>query len=65
MLEPTYACIPVLNDVDLLQAIPAQLKNKTVAQVIATLLTPPVGALIVAMFSTFGLLFANSHLRRS
>ena len=65
MLEPAYTCLPILNDVDLSQAIPAQLKNKTVAQVIATFFVPPVGALIAAMVSTFGLLLANFHLQRS
>lgn len=37
------------------QAIPELLKNKTTAQVIATFFTPPVGALIAAMVSTFGM----------
>jgi len=40
--------------------IPNQLKNKTTTQVIATFFTPPVGALIAAMVSTFGIyLFAS------
>lgn len=37
-----------------LQNIPNELKNKTTAQVILTFFTPPVGALIAAMVSTFG-----------
>ena len=64
MLELVYVCLPILNDIDLFQAIPAQLKNKTVGQVILTFFVPPVGALIAAMVSTFGLLFAKFHLRR-
>jgi len=40
--------------------IPNELKNKTTGQVIATFFTPPVGALIAAMVSTFGIyLFAS------
>ncbi|KAF9247266.1 glycosyltransferase family 2 protein [Melanogaster broomeanus] len=34
--------------------IPDELKNKTVGQVILTFFTPPVGALIAAMVSTYG-----------
>jgi hypothetical protein len=36
------------------QNIPNELKNKTSAEVIKTFFTPPVGALIAAMVSTFG-----------
>jgi chitin synthase len=44
--------------------IPNELKNKTTAQVILTFFTPPVGALIAAMVSTFGIYFAASFLYR-
>lgn len=44
------------------QNIPNELKNKTTAQVILTFFTPPVGALIAAMVSTFGIYFAASFL---
>ncbi|KAG2056473.1 glycosyltransferase family 2 protein [Suillus hirtellus] len=44
--------------------IPSQLKNKTVAQVIITFFTPPVGPLIVAMVSTFGIYLIASILYR-
>ncbi|KAG6854753.1 Chitin synthase, class 1 [Blastosporella zonata] len=45
-------------------AIPALLKNKTTAQVIATFFVPPVGALMAAMISTFGIYFMASFLYR-
>jgi chitin synthase len=45
-----------------LQNIPNQLKNKTQAQVILTFFTPPVGALIAAAVSTFGIYFIASFL---
>ncbi|KAF8076343.1 glycosyltransferase family 2 protein [Lyophyllum atratum] len=45
-------------------AIPALLKNKTTAQIIATFFVPPVGALIAAMVSTFGIYFVASFLYR-
>lgn len=35
--------------------IPESLKNKTQAQVIASFFTPPIGALIAAAISTFGI----------
>lgn len=42
------------------QNIPNELKSKTTAQVILTFFKPPVGALIAAMVSTFGIyLFAS------
>ena len=42
------------------QNIPNELKNKTVGQVFLTLIEPPVGALIAALVSTFGIyLFAS------
>jgi len=44
--------------------IPNELKNKTTAQVIATFFEPPVGALIAAMVSTFGIYMAASLLYR-
>lgn len=44
------------------QNIPNELKNKTTAQVILTFFTPPVGALIAAMVSTFGIYFTASFL---
>jgi len=41
-------------------SIPNDLKNKTTGQVIASFFTPPVGTLIAAMVSTFGIyLFAS------
>ncbi|KAH0587521.1 Chitin synthase, class 1 [Termitomyces sp. 'cryptogamus'] len=45
-------------------AIPDQLKNKTTSQVIATFFEPPVGALMAAMISTFGIYFIASFLYR-
>ncbi|CAK5275677.1 unnamed protein product [Mycena citricolor] len=45
-------------------AIPKELQNKTSAQVIATFFKPPVGALIAAMVSTFGIYCAASFLYR-
>ncbi|KIJ70012.1 glycosyltransferase family 2 protein [Hydnomerulius pinastri MD-312] len=44
--------------------IPSELKNKTATQVILTFFTPPVGALIAAMVSTFGIYFFASFLYR-
>ncbi|THH15206.1 hypothetical protein EW146_g5227 [Bondarzewia mesenterica] len=44
--------------------IPSQLAHKTTAQVIATFFTPPVGALIAAMVSTFGIYLFASFLYR-
>jgi len=44
--------------------IPNELKNKTTTQIILTFLTPPVGALIAAMISTFGIYFIASILYR-
>ncbi|KAJ6614281.1 glycosyltransferase family 2 protein [Mycena sp. CBHHK59/15] len=44
--------------------IPSELANKTTSQVIATFIKPPVGALIVAMVSTFGIYFIASFLYR-
>lgn len=44
--------------------IPSELKNKTIPQVILTFLTPPVGALIAAMVSTFGIYLIASLLYR-
>jgi chitin synthase len=42
--------------------IPNQLKNKTTSQVILTFFEPPVGALIAACISTFGIYFFASFL---
>lgn len=42
--------------------IPNELKNKTTFEVIKTFFTPPVGALIAAMISTFGIYFVASFL---
>ena len=42
--------------------IPNQLKNKTTSQVILTFFEPPVGALIAASISTFGIYFFASFL---
>ena len=40
--------------------LPNDLKDKTTSQIMATFFTPPVGALIAAMVSTFGIhLFAS------
>ncbi|KAJ7179148.1 glycosyltransferase family 2 protein [Mycena filopes] len=44
--------------------IPNELANKTTSQVIATFFKPPVGALIAAMVSTFGIYFIASFLYR-
>jgi len=44
--------------------IPHELANKTSSQVIATFFKPPVGALIAAMVSTFGIYFIASFLYR-
>ncbi|KAK7061690.1 chitin synthase [Favolaschia claudopus] len=44
--------------------IPKELANKTTSEVIATFFKPPVGALIAAMVSTFGIYFAASFLYR-
>ncbi|KAJ7904483.1 glycosyltransferase family 2 protein [Mycena olivaceomarginata] len=44
--------------------IPHELANKTTSQVIATFFKPPVGALIAAMVSTFGIYFIASFLYR-
>ncbi|KAH7916086.1 glycosyltransferase family 2 protein [Hygrophoropsis aurantiaca] len=44
--------------------IPNELKNKTAGEVILTFFTPPVGALIAAMVSTFGIYFFASFLYR-
>ena len=45
--------------------IPDDLKNKTTSQVIATFFEPPVGALIAASISTFGIYFFASFLHVS
>lgn len=42
------------HSITFLQAIPSELQSKTTVQVILTFFTPPVGALIAAMVSTFG-----------
>ncbi|KAJ6515926.1 glycosyltransferase family 2 protein [Mycena sanguinolenta] len=44
--------------------IPSELAHKTTSQVIATFFKPPVGALIAAMVSTFGIYFIASFLYR-
>lgn len=44
--------------------IPSELKNKTTVQVIETFFTPPVGALIAAMVSTYGIYLFASFLYR-
>ncbi|KAI6151952.1 glycosyltransferase family 2 protein [Pisolithus tinctorius] len=44
--------------------IPSELQNKTTTEVILTFFTPPVGALIAAMVSTFGIYFIASFLYR-
>ena len=38
-----------------LQSIPDKLKDKTTSQVIASFFEPPIGALIAAIVSTFGI----------
>ncbi|KAG6888816.1 hypothetical protein C0992_007430 [Termitomyces sp. T32_za158] len=43
-------------------AIPDMLKNKSTSEVIATFFRPPVGALLAAMISTFGIYFIASFL---
>ena len=45
-------------------AIPDELKNKTTSQIIATFFTPPVGSLVAAMVSTFGIYLVASILYR-
>ncbi|KZV76117.1 glycosyltransferase family 2 protein [Peniophora sp. CONT] len=45
-------------------AIPDELKNKTTSQIIATFFTPPVGSLVAAMVSTFGIYLIASLLYR-
>jgi len=44
--------------------IPKELANKSTSEVIATFFKPPVGALIAAMISTFGIYFIASFLYR-
>ncbi|KAL5508261.1 CHS1_1 [Sanghuangporus vaninii] len=44
--------------------IPNELKNKSVGQVVLSLIEPPVGALIAAMVSTFGIYLFASFLYR-
>ncbi|KAJ7507757.1 glycosyltransferase family 2 protein [Mycena galericulata] len=44
--------------------IPSELANKTTSEVIGTFFKPPVGALIAAMVSTFGIYFIASFLYR-
>jgi len=44
------------------QDIPNQLKDKTSSEVIASFFTPPIGALIAAMVSTFGIYLVASLL---
>jgi len=44
--------------------IPSQLHNKTTGEIIATFFTPPVGSLVAAMVSTFGIYFFASFLYR-
>jgi chitin synthase len=43
-------------------SIPSQLANKTTSQIILSFFEPPVGALIAAMVSTFGIYFTASFL---
>jgi len=45
-------------------AIPGMLKNKTTSQIILTFFEPPVGALVAAMVSTFGIYLFASFLYR-
>ncbi|KAG2118792.1 glycosyltransferase family 2 protein [Suillus discolor] len=45
-------------------SIPSQLKSKTVSEVVVTFFTPPVGPLIAAMISTFGIYLTASFLYR-
>jgi chitin synthase len=50
----------MIADPSIYKNIPNELKNKTVTQVILTFFKPPVGALIAATVSTFGIyLFAS------
>ncbi|KAF8627199.1 hypothetical protein AX15_004516 [Amanita polypyramis BW_CC] len=44
--------------------IPNELKNKTTTEIILTFFKPPVGALVAAMVSTFGIYFTASFLYR-
>jgi len=45
-------------------SIPSQLKNKTSTEVVEAFFQPPIGALIAAMISTFGIYFTASLLYR-
>lgn len=47
--------LPIISLISL-QDIPRQLEGKSTSEVILTFFTPPVGALIAAMVSTFGTL---------
>jgi chitin synthase len=50
----------MIADPSIYKNIPNELKNKTAMQVILTFFEPPVGALIAATVSTFGIyLFAS------
>ncbi|GBE80048.1 Chitin synthase 1 [Sparassis crispa] len=45
-------------------AVPAMLKNKTTLQIVATFFVPPVGSLVAALVSTYGIYMASSFLYR-
>jgi chitin synthase len=50
----------MIADPSIFKSIPSELKHKTVTQIILTFFEPPVGTLIAAMVSTFGIyLFAS------
>lgn len=61
-LELIYSSARVDVDNPIYKNIPNELKNKTVGQVILTFFEPPVGALIAAMVSTFGIYIIGSVL---
>ena len=44
------------------KAIPDMLKDKSTGEIVATFFKPPVGALVAAMISTFGIYFIASLL---
>ncbi|KAF9006420.1 glycosyltransferase family 2 protein [Cyathus striatus] len=50
--------------IDAFKNIPEQLKNKSTSEVIASFFKPPIGALIAAMASTYGIYFISSFLYR-
>jgi len=54
----------MIADPSIFKSIPSELKHKTVTQIILTFFEPPVGTLIAAMVSTFGIYLFASFLYR-